>query len=63
MQDSKKSQVWEKSHDLTLRIYYSTSRFPREEICGLKARSVELARQLQRTLPKAAEKTALIADD
>ena len=35
MQDFKKLQVWQKSHDLTLRIYGLTSRFPREEMFGL----------------------------
>ena len=35
MQDFKKLQVWEKSHDLTLNIYKLTSKFPREEIYGL----------------------------
>ena len=35
MQDFKKLQVWRKSHDLTLRMYELTSRFPREEMYGL----------------------------
>ena len=35
MQNFKKLQVWEKSHDLTLKIYEVTSQFPREEIYGL----------------------------
>jgi four helix bundle protein len=35
MQDFKKLQVWEKSHDLTLKIYGVTSQFPREEVYGL----------------------------
>ena len=35
MQSFRKLQVWEKSHDLTLRIYKLTSEFPREEIYGL----------------------------
>jgi four helix bundle protein len=35
MQNFKKLQVWEKSHDLTLKIYGVTSQFPREEIYGL----------------------------
>ncbi len=35
MQDFKKLQVWEKSHNLTLEIYKLTSKFPREEIYGL----------------------------
>ena len=35
MQDFKKLKVWEKSHDLTLRMYELTSQFPREEIYGL----------------------------
>ena len=35
MRNFKKLQVWEKSHDLTLRLYELTSRFPREEIYGL----------------------------
>lgn len=35
MQDFKKLQVWEKSHDLTLRVYEITVQFPRTEIYGL----------------------------
>ena len=35
MQDFKGLLVWERAHDLTLRIYELTSRFPREEIYGL----------------------------
>ena len=35
MQDFRKLQVWGRSHDLTLKIYELTSRFPREEIYGL----------------------------
>ena len=35
MQDFKKLQVWEKSHNLTLGIYKLTSQFPREELYGL----------------------------
>ena len=35
MQDFKKLKVWEKSHNLTLRMYELTSQFPREEIYGL----------------------------
>ncbi len=35
MQDFRKLKVWEKSHDLTLKIYELTSQFPREEIYGL----------------------------
>ena len=35
MRDFKKLQVWEKSHNLTLKIYELTSQFPREEIYGL----------------------------
>ena len=34
MQDFKKLQVWEKSHDLTMRVYNLTSQFPREEMYG-----------------------------
>ena len=32
MQDFKKLQVWAKSHQLTLRVYEATYRFPREEL-------------------------------
>ena len=35
MQDFRKLKVWEKSHDLTLKIYELTSEFPRTEIYGL----------------------------
>ena len=34
MQDFRKLQVWEKSHNLTVRIYDLTSQFPREEMYG-----------------------------
>lgn len=35
MQDFRKLQVWEKSHDLTVRTYELTVQFPREEMYGL----------------------------
>ena len=35
MRDFRKLQVWNRSHDLTLRVHELTSRFPREEIYGL----------------------------
>ncbi|MDE0013767.1 MAG: four helix bundle protein [Candidatus Poribacteria bacterium] len=35
MRNFRKLQVWDKSHELTLRIYELTSEFPREEIYGL----------------------------
>lgn len=35
MRDFRKLQIWEKSHDLTLRLYELTSQFPRNEIYGL----------------------------
>lgn len=35
MRGFRRLQVWEKSHELTLRIYNITSGFPREEIYGL----------------------------
>ena len=35
MRDFKRLQVWEKSHNLTLKIYELTSQLPREEIYGL----------------------------
>jgi four helix bundle protein len=35
MRDFKKIQVWEKAHQLTLRLYKATSSFPKEEIYGL----------------------------
>ena len=35
MRDFRKLQVWERSHELTLKIYELTSQFPREEIYGL----------------------------
>ena len=34
MQDFRKLQVWEKSHNLTVRIYELTSQLPREEMYG-----------------------------
>ena len=35
MQDFRKLKVWDKAHELTLKIYELTSHFPREEIYGL----------------------------
>ncbi len=35
MEDFKNLKVWVKAHQLTLAIYQSTRRFPREEIYGL----------------------------
>lgn len=35
MQDFRRLTVWAKSHQLTLRVYAATSRFPREESFGL----------------------------
>ena len=35
MNDFKKLAVWNKSHDLTLKIYRLTANYPREELYGL----------------------------
>ncbi|HEY6435138.1 MAG TPA: four helix bundle protein, partial [Ignavibacteriaceae bacterium] len=35
MKDFRKLNVWEKSHQLTLKIYKVTEKYPREEIYGL----------------------------
>jgi four helix bundle protein len=35
MKDFKKLKVWQKAHDLTLRIYKITRIFPKEELYGL----------------------------
>ena len=35
MQNFKNLDVWRKSHELTLKVYKSTSEFPREEMYGL----------------------------
>ena len=35
MRDFRKLQVWEKSHDLTLKVYELTSQFPSNEMYGL----------------------------
>ena len=35
MQNFKNLDVWNKSHELTLKVYKSTSEFPREEMYGL----------------------------
>ncbi len=37
MKDFHDLNVWEKSHNLTLKIYNSTLNFPREELYGLKS--------------------------
>jgi four helix bundle protein len=35
MQDFKKLKVWDKAHQMSLTIYKTTSKFPREEMYGL----------------------------
>ena len=35
MQDFKRLKVWQKSHSLTLKIYYATSTFPERERFGI----------------------------
>jgi len=35
MKDFKEQKVWERAHQLTLRIYNATSSFPQEELHGL----------------------------
>lgn len=35
MRDFRKIQVWQKSHELTLRVYKITSSFPKEKLYGL----------------------------
>ena len=35
MQDFRKLKVWDKSHQLTLAVYRTTAKFPREELYGL----------------------------
>ena len=39
MRDSKDLRIWEKSHNLTLRIYRVTQAFPREELYGLASQT------------------------
>lgn len=35
MKDFKKLKVWQRSHELALKVYRATTSFPREEIYGL----------------------------
>jgi four helix bundle protein len=35
MRDFKKLQVWEKAHQLTVKVYAATAAFPKEELFGL----------------------------
>jgi four helix bundle protein len=35
MKDFRELKVWEKSHRLTLKVYRTTARFPKEELYGL----------------------------
>src|SRR5579863_8793165 len=39
MEDFKDLKVWVKAHQLTLRIYQSTRKFPRDEIYGLTSQT------------------------
>jgi len=37
MRDFRKLKVWQKSHELTLAVYKSTSSFPKDELYGLRS--------------------------
>ena len=37
MKDFHKLMVWQKSHELTLRVYEATKQFPKEELYGLNS--------------------------
>lgn len=37
MQDFRNLKVWKKAHDLTLKVYSSTQKFPKEETYGLRS--------------------------
>jgi four helix bundle protein len=37
VKDFRELKVWHKAHELTLRVYRATARFPREELFGLTA--------------------------
>ena len=39
MGDFKKLEVWKKAHELTLRIYERTARWPRHELFGLTSQA------------------------
>ncbi|MDE0553291.1 MAG: four helix bundle protein [Candidatus Poribacteria bacterium] len=39
MRNFRRLQVWERSHELTLRIYELTSLFPRDEVYGLTSQA------------------------
>lgn len=39
MRDFKKLKVWEKAHHLTLAVYKTTVRFPKEEIYELRSQT------------------------
>lgn len=53
MQDFRKLQVWEKSHDLTVRRYELTSQFPVKRYMGLQAKSVAPVPRFRQTSPRA----------
>jgi four helix bundle protein len=43
MQDFKKLLVWQRSHELTLRIYEVTASYPRDEVFGLTSQTKRAA--------------------
>lgn len=49
MKDFRHLRVWDEAHQLTLKIYRATGRFPREEVYGLTSQmprcSMSIGRQ------------------
>ena len=56
MKNFRDLKVWERAHRLTLGLYRSTVRFPREEMYGLTSQSAVVVPQLAQTSQKDAEK-------
>lgn len=46
MRDFRKFEVWQMSHQLTLKIYSITKLFPKEELFGLTSQIEDLSLQL-----------------
>jgi len=52
MQNFKELKVWEKAHQLTLSIYKTSARFPKEEIYSLTNQLRRASASIPANLPK-----------
>ena len=60
MRDFRKLQIWEKSHELTLKIYELTSEFLVKKYMDLRVKFGVRVPQFQQILPKAVGEKVLL---